>query len=256
MRNKSYPQSSILKILSKVGLLLFVGVMFYACADTEPDVKAEDSQALELRDPSQPTLGSSCVFRKVFGNCRPGTEVRNISFPEYPGCTFNISINTVLCSSIEDPNVYESILIGNFTVNEHNCEAYEEDLANAMANGSLVQFSEDFNHMVWRKFEALFLTDIGPNSTTVFTVEGTVESCVNTCYISDPQSGFTTPIDINCGTDCCIVRRTYERQPSGELVFTGSTIETNDCNDPSTLPICPLGSVSSTGCRINCFPMD
>ena len=236
--------------------------MFYACTDTEPDVKAEVNQALELRDPTLPSspIGNTCINEKIKDSpCFTGTLVENLSFLEYPGCTFNISIEYAFCTSLQNPSVVTSVWLGEFTVNEHNCEAYEESLQEAISFGSLGQFSEDFNHMVWRKFEQNFLAVLNPNTVGLIAVHGVVRGCVNTCYLPDPNNQLNSPQDIPCGgTVCCVVTRNWLRQSTGEVVLLNSTKEENqlDCGDPNIVVSCGPGATSSTGCRPNCFPLN
>ncbi len=222
-----------------------IAVAIISCQKTTNQAQTEVSQDLELRSDDP-------CFRSPAASCDNGTFTNAITLPGFGDCNFIVTLDYFYC--------YGGIGIANYIVSdyemvEYQCvfDSYEDSLAFHASNGTLAEFEERFNKLVWAAITDALLTNTN-NVVYSSTITYKTRSCVKTCYyvVQKGELSFIGNTKLGCGTGCCKIFRNYEKI-NGEWVLQSI----QDASDPANCfddenNICPLGTIYTSDCRQQC----
>ena len=182
--------------------------MFISCQDSQKVSFDGDEQSLELRSECDGDLSQQEFCGEI-----KWREINNYQHPFYPGCTFNISVPYLECTGAIDLGIF----IGQYIMNSHDCEQYQNDLLNAMNpdEEAMIEFrtnldvevEEDLGPMLaWSFARGRF--DCSTNSIKKNAFVFQSAQCKATCkrQIDENLNGHNT---INCASTNCCSKRFY-----------------------------------------------
>lgn len=239
--------SQVLRI-TPVLLLLFL--VLVSCNDSRDDILVDNT---ELTARSQSTNCLEDV--PTTGSCFDGVLSWPIAIPEYPGCTFNVSVEYIQCSSLTGMFNITSLFLGAIEINDHDCPAYDQDVNTAIANGTINDFTIAIDKSIWNVVRPILLNGISPTNFAFIEIINRPSSCIKTCYVLQGGEPFNyiAPVRIPCGTSCCEVKTTYQFIDGHWQQTSQAVEETEECNsDEPIILSCPFGTVGSTDCLNTC----
>jgi len=143
-----------------------------------------------------------------------------------------------------------------FTLISHDCPQYNADVSAARLNGTLSEFTIDFERQIWDEITLYALGTIGSTFGYIATVNYYYNSCSNFCYFSGSKGNFyyyyyTKTI---CGDGCCSVWSRWVNGTNGW--YFDADIDDSPypliCDDTQYVSNCGPGSLFSTDCTYTC----
>lgn len=188
--------------------------------------------------------------------CDPAAyQTINVTFPQYPGCTFVLGIGYTQCIFFNGGSV---IYVKNISLVSHNCPAYDNDVIQANQTGNLEQFSLQFDKMMFDAgTDFLGQWAISNGGFSHFVIKFNMAACVQFCYQTNIKDGieFYTVSRNLCGTGCCAIEK-YYYEFNGTIVSDTYNVteyyeDLEDCNITAP-PTCKAISVFGTECAFTC----
>lgn len=216
----------------------------------EANIENENLDNLEIATRNE---GDSCFSDEELdpNDCESFSQIVSFNLNEYPGCTFQVEFSYVKCvSQFSNIRYYH---ISSLQLKEHDCVDYDNDVLAARLNGTLAQFSLDFDQLLYNAV----LDYLGqfPNSFGTIVVKYITASCVKFCYFNEFKSGayYYTYYRTICGEDCCEIETDYQWDSQGNLIShtTSATGPLEPC-DATFTGSCGPGSLFSTDCTYRC----
>lgn len=222
-----------------LGLLIFLG----SCSETDKvDHEKYKENDVEVRGSHNCDVSEEIPYGNGNFVCGPFSTTFTTSFADYPGCTFTIGIIGSDCVNIPTGNTV--FYLEGMSLNSHNCPAYNMDVQAAASNGTLADFSKNFER---KMYDATleYLAQTLTQAWTTFIVDYRPTACVKYCYDSEKVNGTNFEILVlnvtDCGTGCCKYTTTaYYSGSAGEIVYHTDieTIDFSDCEDLIPGAIC------------------
>lgn len=222
-------------------LITLIAAMTYSCTEsTTTELQGEDV-VLTTRDI---TIGESCLGETP-NPCDTLVYSWQIALDDYPGCIFEVSVEGYVCHSVG----VSAFHLGDFMLeSDLGCPAFDNDLANAISNGTEEQFIVNINQEVWRTVTSNIINGgTVSQTTTVLEIEYVIGSCKYLCLFDE----------LDCDNTCCRKINTYQRvNGRWELTKEGETYtEVGECPiSPATL--CDPNVLQSASCYDNCASLD
>ncbi len=213
-------------------------------------------EKLTANDSTTVSRSNSSCFNdsNTVGNCINGTFVYPIQIPEYPGCTFIVSIEYTQCN-VGPYNL--RYYFNDIEIIDFYCPAYLTDLSNAITNGNESIFMSTFFHKITVAFNNLLINNLSSSINQVITFEYNIESCTKTCVgntvgSKESQTGWWAK-RVACGENCCKRQIEYRRDLQGNLYeySYSASAAWNSCIPIEEIP-CPRFTIYTIGCNFNC----
>ena len=174
--------------------------------------------------------GDSCFsdFEGDLSDCFFWGGNLNVTVDQYPGCTFTVDYAYYQCT---DPSSgYRTYYIEAVTLIGHDCVDYDNDVLLAQQNGTLAQFSLDFDKLLYTAVS----DHLGEPQGGIFgasVVKFNIATCVQYCHIKKSFKGIDvyTFIRMECGTGCCAVETIYDSEGSDTFIAT-DLYNLEECN--------------------------
>lgn len=199
-----------------VSLVLFFCFIFSSCSVNEPqklEALDENDQPLELRE-------AGCGINLNDAGCSSILQyITTITtHPDYPGCSFEVSLNYVNC--ITDPGPFgqnNSILAGDFTIISHDCQQYSDDVSLATSAGdfALFEFVQEFDKLmlieleVGLAIEADAVNECGQPQFSEITIFSASCYAICTKQILVGEFTFNSVVEIPCESSGCCARSSW-----------------------------------------------
>lgn len=244
------------KILMAVAIIAVITVFIYSCAKENEKLSESDTQELSLNSQTRgDEIGNSCLeTNQPFnaGSCFHGTYTNWIELPQYPGCHFNVSVEYYLCNSGIGS---QALHLGDFVINDHDCQAYSDDVNDAIANNTILTFQLSFNSSVWAKLTTLLLNNLPNASTYLINAEYILAACKRTCYVEIERTpeGLSKiiPVENACSSECCS-RNSFYRKINGVWELDHYTLSSPPTTCPNNTVSCPANTTFATNCIDGC----
>ena len=235
-----------------LGLLIFLS----SCSETDKvDQKEFSENGIELRSNPNCDVGEIIPYGDNNFVCSPFSTTFTTSFADYPGCTFTIGIGGSDC--VHQPTGNTVFYLEGMSLISHNCPAYDMDVQDAAMNGTLADFSKNFET---KMYDAVleYLAQTLTQAWTTFIVHYRPAACVKYCYDIVKVEGTNlenlVPNVIECGEGCCKYTTTaYYSGSAGEIHYD-TVIETIDftvCEDLIPGATCK-DALYRTDCTFRC----
>ena len=236
-------------------MLLFLG----SCTKTDQTniiIKEElNENDIDLRSSNDCNASLDVPYGDPDYVCSPFSTSFTTSFDDYPGCSFTIGYTGSDCTYI--PNAYKHFFLGGYSLVSHDCPAYDLDVQNAAANGTLADFSKGFDKLM---YDAVIehIAETISFGWLAFLIDYQTASCKKYCYdivnVEGTQLQFIVPNTIACGVGCCKYTTTvyYKGPVEGIQYYTEvATIDFADCDDLIPDAICK-DAIYRTPCTFTC----
>jgi len=229
------------------GVILF-GIV--SCSEVSPNNTIADEERIEKRD-------EDCKVEIPYGDgpCSLFGRQFTTSIDGYPGCTFTISYGGGNCVDIFTGDQY--YYVEQFSLLAHDCEEYNMDIEDAIADGSIESFSKEFEDKLYE----LVLYNIAENIILPwnhFVVNYRTSSCSKFCYsemtLPSGNQSILVPSKVKCGEGCCEYFSDVWNSYTG-INFSTEIINSDlsDCSDVPDGQYCKGKEIRySTDCLLTC----
>jgi hypothetical protein len=238
--------------MKKLFMLLFsiiiFSIFYISCENsTFSDKQIIKDSTLQNRNDTA-IVGQSCLENPNPENCDTGIYNWFITLPQYPECTFDVSLVYYKCVGFEAVAIH----VGEFDIEPvdnglpNDCTQYYDDINDKYADSTIVEFIIEFNQSVWREVTKNILASFSNTNTQYIEIEYNIGACKYLCYITE----------LDCGTSCCR-RINIFKKINGEWIVEEGEIEHYGEDCPiNPVSYCPVDVLQTGECYDNCESLD